>query len=552
MGYLPSFDLSQSETVHDYVMSDAFVSGIKGPVGGGKTVGSCIKILRHASEMPVDRSGYRRSRWAAIRATYPELRTTTVQTWENTFQTVRVAPIVYSSPIRHRITIKPHKFEWLDEDAGIYKGTPGFDLEVWFIALDKPKDVKKLKSLELTGAFVNEGAETPPAIIDMLTARVGRYPARETIPAGDYWCGICYDTNAADETVWTESYEANTPPKIEVELPDGTMFEASWSFFTQPMALLEVDGLGKIIEAGHERRGETVKQTQIMVAAGKRWVVDQYCENFAHLKPGYYHQQITNKKLEWIQRFLQCKRVYIADGLPWVPEFSQMTMVRSVSPDPNLALFAGLDAGGGTLNPAAVWGQLSPLGDWRILAELVIADIGLDRFIDAFMRHHAQKFPGMALQAIYADPAAAQHDQVYNVAVKEYLRRRNLPVQLAPTNDIKTRREAIVLPMGRAIHLPDGTMVPGLLVDPSCNKLVAALSGKWCKKVYERAGGRGVDDKPVKNEHSHPGDALSYLLCGAGEYAVLTKGRKPGQAQGTLQQRAQQPGGIRIQIDHDI
>ena len=138
------------------------------------------------------------------------------------------------------------------------------------------------------------------------------------------------------------------------------------------------------------------------------------------------------------------------------------------------------------------------------------------------------------------------------MAVLEYLIRKKLPARLAPTNDQKVRRESIALPMGRAIHLPDGNMVPGFLIDPSCAKTIAALAGKWCKKVIERAGGKGVMDRPVKNEHSHPGDALGYLLSGGGEYAVLTKGRKPGQPVSTLAKRAAEPGGVRIVVEHDI
>ena len=110
MTSLPTFDLSHSWEVNAYVMSDAFVSGIKGPVGSGKSVGSGIKILRHASEMPPDDQGYRRSRCGVIRNTYPELRSTTIPTWEDIFIGVRVPPVVYSAPITNRITIRPVEF----------------------------------------------------------------------------------------------------------------------------------------------------------------------------------------------------------------------------------------------------------------------------------------------------------------------------------------------------------------------------------------------------------------------------------------------------------
>ena len=540
---LPEFDLQGSETVYDYVMSNAFVCGIKGPVGSGKSVGSCIKILRHAGEYAIDRQGYRRSRVGVIRNTYPELRSTTIKTWEDIFTGYRAPPIIQSAPIRHHLKIHPVGFKWLDWDQGTYEGRPGLDLEVWFLALDKPRDVAHLKSLELSFAFINEASEVSPAIVDMLTARVGRYPKAGDM-RGRPFVGIFYDTNAADETVWTEDYEANTPPNIEVELEDGTTFVADWEFHTQPMAVIEVDNQNEICETGHPRYGEEIPEQRVMFSAGRFWTVNPIAENIQNLKPGYYQQQITNKTLDWIQRYLQAKRVYIADGQPWVPEFNQTTMVRRLKYNPDLDLMAGIDAGGGTLNPAAVWGQVSPFGGWHILHELVIQDIGFERFLDAFARAHAQKFPGVKLNAIYMDPAAGKRDEVYETAVIDYLRREEMPGVLAPTNDPKLRRQALARPMGRLVHLPNGEAVPGFLVDPSCPTFIAALAGKWYRKYIHRGGAQqAVDDKPLKNHpFSDVGDAGSYLCLGGGE--IMGMGRDPSGPRGSLKKQAERHGGV--------
>ena len=42
------------------------------------------------------------------------------------------------------------------------------EYEVLFRALDKPQDIKKLLSLELTGGFLNECREIPKQVLDML------------------------------------------------------------------------------------------------------------------------------------------------------------------------------------------------------------------------------------------------------------------------------------------------------------------------------------------------------------------------------------------------
>ena len=544
---LPTFDLSGSRTVYDYLMSDAFVSGITGPVGSGKSVGSCLKILRHASSYPIDRNGFRRSRCAVIRNTYPELKTTTVKTWMDTFIGQQVPHIVYSSPIRHHLVHPPVQFEWVDFAKGEYRGHPGLDLEVLFMAMDTPKDVAHLKSLDLSFAWINEGSEVVPAVIDMLTARVGRYPKPSDM-SGEPWVGIFYDTNASDETVWTEETEANGAPEVIVTLPDGSEFTAAWAFFRQEGAVLEVAG-DRIAEPGHSRQGETIDPNQVMFAAGRGWVVNPLAENIGNLRRGYYNQQITNKSLDWIQRFLQAKRVYIADGKPWVPEFSQMTMVRSLRVDPQLPLLVGMDAGGGTLNPSAVWGQIGTFGDWRMLSELVIEDIGIDRFVDAMIRHHQQKFRGIPMEAVFADPAANKRDEVYETKVEDFLRSKGLPVQLAPSNDINVRRQALARPMGRGMTLPGtGEFIPGFLVDPSCKTLIAALSGKWYRAFLNRGGGQQVKDKPEKNHpYSDVGDACSYLCLGGGE-DMSREALKP--MGGQLAKRAAQFGGhIPIKIE---
>jgi len=45
-------------------------------------------------------------------------------------------------------------------------------LEVIFLALDRPEDVKKLLSLELTGVWINEARELPKSIIDQYQKRI--------------------------------------------------------------------------------------------------------------------------------------------------------------------------------------------------------------------------------------------------------------------------------------------------------------------------------------------------------------------------------------------
>ncbi len=131
-------------------------------------------------------------RFAIVRNSYPMLKTTTIKTWIDLFPESTFGPLLWTPPITHHIKLPSRG------DAA------GIDCEVIFLALDQPKDVRKLLSLELTGAWVNEARELPKAVIDGLTHRVGRYPTKRD--GGATWSGIWMDTNPMDDDDSTDEH----------------------------------------------------------------------------------------------------------------------------------------------------------------------------------------------------------------------------------------------------------------------------------------------------------------------------------------------------------
>ena len=83
------------------------------------------------------------------------------------------------------------------------------DCEVLFRSLDRPEDIKKLLSLELTGAYINEAREVPKQVLDMLSSRVGRYPS--PAQGGATWFGIWMDTNPWHAGHWGARYFESAP-----------------------------------------------------------------------------------------------------------------------------------------------------------------------------------------------------------------------------------------------------------------------------------------------------------------------------------------------------
>jgi hypothetical protein len=125
-----------------FMMDDSFFRGIMEPFGSGKSTVFIVEILRRASLQAPGKDKIRRSRWAVIRNTYSELRTTTIKSWHQ--------------------WVSPELSRWVDEGPPFHHIKMGdMDLEVLFVALDRPQDISKLLSMELTGAWVKEAREVP-------------------------------------------------------------------------------------------------------------------------------------------------------------------------------------------------------------------------------------------------------------------------------------------------------------------------------------------------------------------------------------------------------
>lgn len=165
-------------TLSRFLQSDAFVRCIVGPVGSGKSSVSVMEILIRAANQSPGPDGVRRTRFAVIRNTYSQLRDTTRKTFEKWIpaRLGRWHEQSFTFEIRHTLS----------------DGTR-IESEVLFRALDRPEDVRKLLSLELTGAYINEIREIPKNVLDVLEGRVGRYPAKDE--GGASWFGIWADTN---------------------------------------------------------------------------------------------------------------------------------------------------------------------------------------------------------------------------------------------------------------------------------------------------------------------------------------------------------------------
>jgi len=442
-----------------------FVRGLMGPVGSGKSSSCCVEIVHHALRQTPHR-GTRNSRWAVIRNTFPELKSTTIKTWQMWFPD-NIAPMKWDSPISSRLSL-----------PNIGDGT-ALDLEVLFIALDSPEDTGKLRSLELTGAWINECSEVPKEVFDMLTQRVGRYPPK--IWGGPVDTGVILDTNPPDDDHWYYHFAEERTP-------------ADWHFFRQPGALIKKP-----------------KDRQQLLRLDNEADVEDYApnpaaENVQNISNGYQYwlNQIPGKNQDWINVFLLGQYGTTADGKPVYPEWDDSVHVakKPLTYITGSRLFLGWDFG---LTPACVVGQITPKGQLQILREYVADDMGIRQFARVIVKPAlVNAFPYTKIESV-CDPAGNVRSQIDEKTCVQELLEAGLYTETAATNDFIQRREAVAYFL---TQLSEGQ--PGFLLDPSCTQLRKGFNGKY---RYERvrAAGERYKDRPLKDEYSHPHDGLQYL-----------------------------------------
>ena len=71
-----------TKTASNFHLDNSRVRLLVGPVGCGKSVANCLEIFKRSAEQEAGEDGIKRSRWAIIRNTYPELKATTIKTWQ--------------------------------------------------------------------------------------------------------------------------------------------------------------------------------------------------------------------------------------------------------------------------------------------------------------------------------------------------------------------------------------------------------------------------------------------------------------------------------------
>lgn len=366
------------EFIKHYSPGELFADWVVGPVGSGKTTGIFFKLVYMASKQeksPVD--GIRRSRCVIVRSTMPQLKDTTIKSFNYWFRDGQAG-------------------KWKATDNTFVMRFGDVECEVLFRPLDTPDDVNRVLSLEVTFAIIDEFVDTPKEIVEALSARCGRYPP--AIDGGATNWGLWGASNPGNENDWWY-------PMLEdhAALPEGQEAPSNWTYFKQPSGL----------------------------SAG--------AENLANLPGGvgYYTNLIKGKTPHWVKQFVEVQWGYSLNGKPVFPMFTKDLHVskNTLRFDPTLPLVAGYDPG---MQSAVILGQQDKWGSVRILTELVLEDYSTDRMISEQLKPLlARKFPKCEFLVV-PDPASGNRSQASNTSVMKELKK-HFEVKVDTDNKIESR-----------------------------------------------------------------------------------------------------------------
>ena len=359
------------------------------------------------------------------------------------------------------------------------------DMDIIFIALDRPEDANKIKSLDLTGCWINELSEIEEDILRMSLSRTGRYPPKDE--GGYSWRGLIADTNPPPEDHYLARLEMERP-EIQME---GMIYR--FTFFIQPPALLKVTKDNKTVYVPNRGQGGLPP-----------------AENIENLSDGYgyYVSMLPTASESWINVFILGNFGRICDEKRVYHEWNdQLHRSKEVlNPIRSLRLLLGIDWG--FSNSACVIGQVSPKGQLLILDELYTEKSGIKMFIEEILKPVLNtKYQGMVIQA-FGDPSGGSHSNVDGSSCIQVANDLNIPTEAAPTNDPIMRQEAV---RSYLTKLVDGQA--GLIVSPSCRRIIDGFNGGY---HYKKQAGSSLKilDRVDKNQYSHIHDALQYLTLG--------------------------------------
>lgn len=436
---------------------------IVGPVGSGKTTGAAWDICRFIPEYLTDKWGYKRSKFLIVRNTYDELIDTTQAT----------------------------VFEWFDwgqykvqrKILTLYHEDLNHEVEILFRSCDNPKDVKKFKSLEITGYWIDESIEVASDIKRMLKNRIGRYPKSKQVAK------------------WYEEKHGEIPKSWYDE--EGELKVPSPRFGIETTNPPDVE---------HETYHEFDWQTDVPGPLPEQAPLKNHFgfwqpprENEPNLRKGYYDDLIADyaDNPDWLEMYVEGKPGILVTGKLLYNNFRRLIHVADgplIYPK-GLPLYRGWDNSGNV--PAAVVVGMPAPRVVHVFKEFFHDKMGIVDFTKYVINQCNIKFPNAEFMD-WGDPAGeAKYSKKDGGFTSNAILMRDMGVDVQPSEQNPDARYGAVD--------DQLAIIDGMLIDPSCTRLINGFLGGYHRKEIGQGTGIYTQD-PVKNRFSHPHDALQYVM----------------------------------------
>ncbi len=440
---------------------------ICGPVGGGKSTVALMNLFRRSIRQ-VPFSGVRQTKHLILRNTMAQLKSTVKPMMTTWFET-----LVQRRMGQWKLTDQIFEARFRLPDNTVVLS------EYLLMAADTPDDVRRLLSLEVSDAWIEEGREVEEDIASGISGRVNRFPAR--LAGGVTQPGVIVSTNAPPIGGYWHKLMTDPP--------------ANWDIFMQPPALLE-DG-----------------------------TINPMAENLENLAPDYYENIVTGKSEEWINVYLKNKFGQGDSGKPVYREsfkkrFHVVKGLKAVLQSQPLVI--GSDNG---LTAGAIFLQQDPRGRVNALDEAFVPEgtsMGYESFLDRILIPKlTARFPQFRREnVIFAvDPACFQRSQIDEKTIAAAIGARGFKTWKPQTNDPERRIQSVEGLLARAI---DGG--PGFAFDEEhCPHSINCMEWgyRWKKKP------EGIVSTEVeKNFYSHQGDGIQYGAMFFNTHGTATPGQQ--------------------------
>lgn len=421
-----------------------------------KTSAAIMKIAYHAKRMAPCQDGIRRSRCCWVRNTNEQLKDTSI----------------------------PDFMKWFpDGVAGSWKATEkkfmlkfdDVECEVLFRGLDDKNDVRRLLSLQLSFAVLDEFREIDEEIFKTLQGRLGRYPDKSMV---------------VPRKEWGNDLKGN--PIGGCVTDDGTSNAHLWACSNPP----DLDTFWE--------RMLTTPPKNCHVSIQPDALTDE-ADWLKYLPENYYENLCEGKDEDWVDVYVRNKFGKSLAGKPVFRSFSKpLHVTRGLNPIYTSAnpLIIGMDV---ALHPAATLGQVDATGRLLVFQSVSAEGMGALRFVREVLKPAlAKRFAGMEYLVV-VDPAANTRAQTDERTVLEVLEAEGFNVVTAPTNALQPRISAVDSYLTRMV---DGK--PSIVFDEDgCEDLIQTMLSKYRYRMRKTGE---IDDKPEKlHPWSDLADSLQYL-----------------------------------------